>query len=471
MTWRLALTLMIASQAWACSCDGDWPSVKQAWEEAPFVFLGTVERADPDEDGSRTISLEQSVRIHVDQAFKGVSKGQEIELQQGANNCAAKFRTGQRAVFYLQRGPTTGSWSMPACTRSIGSAEPGGDDLLFLRGLPRSAIGTRLSGEVKLYEDSSKQGFSRIGGVPNVRVRVAGAMGFTQEAVTNAAGAYEVFGLRPGSYSVSIEVPDGLRIKFPRVAGSQPAQSDGATVDLAFNGGASVDFVLQADTRLTGRMLDATGMPMPGVCLDLEPVEGRGENGSRFFDCSKAGGLFEMTMMPPGRYWLVARDDVKVDLLKSKSTLYYPGSRDRDTATMVSIAAGNYVEHLDIRVPSDEKRHKIVGRFLFADGAPVAGMAVTFTSPQHGYSETAHTGPDGSFGLLVVAGMQGYLDGHLFILEPILKSCPEFKVGPRRRGMLRFIDADPISLSSDSDLKDLKLELPSPSCKSWQPGQ
>jgi hypothetical protein len=91
------------------------------------------------------------------------------------------------------------------------------------------------------------------------------------------------------------------------------------------DGGASVDFVLQADTQLSGRMLDAKGAPITGVCVDLEPLEGRGENGARFFDCSKAGGVFKMAMMPSGKYWLVARDEIALNRFKSKSTLYYPG--------------------------------------------------------------------------------------------------------------------------------------------------
>ncbi len=176
-----------------------------------------------------------------------------------------------------------------------------------------------------------------------------------------------------------------------------------------------------------------------------------------------------MTMMPPGKYWLVARDEVRLDRLKSKSTLYYPGVRDRARATIISIEAGNYLEHLDIRLPSDEKRYKISGRFQFLDGAPVASATVTFTSPQSGYSETTNTGPDGSFGLLVVAGMEGQLAGELGVVEPILRSCPEFRVEPHRRGIFRFMDASPISLSVDADHEDLKLELTSPSCKSWSP--
>ena len=324
---------------------------------------------------------------------------------------------------------------------------------------------------MELYEDSPEQAFKRVGGVPNVRVKVAGSHGLAREVLTNASGVYELYGLRPGRYSVSIRVPSGLRIKFPMVAGSAPVRGHDTTVELVEDGGASVDFLLQADTRLSGRMLDAKGAPMTGVCIDLEPLEGRGENGAQFFDCSNAGGVFEMAMMPPGKYWLVTRDEVKMDRLKSKSTLYYPGVRDRRQATIVSIEAGKYVENLDIRLPSDERRYKIAGRMQFADGAPVAGATVTFTSPQSGYTETTNSDADGSFGLSAVAGMEGRLTGQLAVLEAIVRSCPEFRVEPRRRGFFRFMDASPIPLLVDSDHEELKLELTSPSCKSWPPNR
>jgi hypothetical protein len=134
-----------------------------------------------------------------------------------------------------------------------------------------------------------------------------------------------------------------------------------------------VDFVLQADTQLSGRLLDAKDAPVAGVWVDLEPLENRGDNGARFFDCSNADGVFKMAMMPSGKYWLVARDEVILNRLKSSSTLYYPGVRDRSQATVISIEAGKYIDHLDIRLPSDETRYQIVGRFELADGAPVAG--------------------------------------------------------------------------------------------------
>ncbi len=432
----------------------------------PVVFLGTVEIADPDDDGIRTMFKIQSVRIHVDEAFKGVSGGQTVELHQGGTDCDAKFRTGEPAVFYLYPGNTPGTWALPWCSRSVGSAEPHGDDLLFLKGLPKSAVGTRLSGEVKLFEIPPKRALNGSGGIPDVRVKISGSSGSAQ-VVTNDTGVYEVFGLRPGRYSVKIDVPRGLKIWIPVVTGSEEDKSDKAAVVLAPNGAASVDFLLQADTRLSGRVLDPNGAPIGSVCIDLQPVEGSGESGGRFFGCSQRNGRFEITMVPPGKYLLVARDEVRVGLLKSKSTLYYPGVRDRDKAVPVLLEASNYLEHVDLRLPSNEKRYKIAGRFQYADGAPVSGAQVNFTAQQQGYSETSETGPDGLFTLPVIAGMEGQLTALLGVFEPVLKSCPEFKVRPDAAGLMRFMDAYPISVSANTDHEDLKLELSSPSCKSW----
>jgi protocatechuate 3,4-dioxygenase beta subunit len=390
-----------------------------------------VELADPDGDGRQTIFQEQSVRIRVDEIFKGIVSCQTIDLQQGGNDCAAKFRTGQRAVFYLYRDTTSGSWYVPPCTHSLGSAAPGGDDLLFLRKLPRSAKGTRLSGEVELYEDSPKESFRRVGGLPGIRVKISGPGGSSTEVMTNADGAYELYDLPPGRYSASIDVPKGLRIEGPTITGSLRVPGNQAAVELTANDGISMGFLLKADTQLTGRVLDAKGNPIRGVCVDLEPMEGRGENGARFFDCSNEGGIFAMEMMPPGQYRLVASDEVKMDDRKSKSTLYYPSERDREKATIVSIEAGKYVEHLNIRVPSDEKRYPITGRMQFEDGAPVADALVTFTSKKSGYSETTRTSADGSFGFLVVAEMVGQLRGQTGVFARFLEACPQFTAGRR----------------------------------------
>ena len=176
-----------------------------------------------------------------------------------------------------------------------------------------------------------------------------------------------------------------------------------------------------------------------------------------------------MKMMPAGKYLLVGRDEVRWDGLQSKSTIYYPGVRDRERAIVIPIEPGKYSENLDIRLPSDEKRYKIAGRLQFADGVPAPRATVAFTSPQHGYLEVTETRPDGSFGLSSVAGMNGQLHASIGILDLFVKTCPEFKVGPRKSGIVRFIDSNLVPLSVDSDQVGLNLTLNSPSCKLWPP--
>src|SRR5579871_685689 len=134
--WRYIVLAIVCARAEACVCGGPWASVKQAWQRAHGVFLGTVESAVPDEDAAESMFQEQFVRIRVDEAFKGVFRGQTIELHQGANDCAAKFKAGQKLVFYLDAGWGHRSWRLPPCTHAMGSAETDGDDLLFLRALP-----------------------------------------------------------------------------------------------------------------------------------------------------------------------------------------------------------------------------------------------------------------------------------------------------------------------------------------------
>ena len=465
MPWRWLTPLLFAAHATACSCGGVWPSAKQAWQQSPVVFLGTVEVADPDKGTSDITFVEQRARIRVDEAFKGVTNGQAFEMLLGGTDCSAKFRTGQKAVFYLRGGKTPDTWYVPPCTHSLGSAEPLGDDLLFLRGLPRSAEGTRFSGEIAFYEASPTDSFHRIGGAAGVKINIRGEKGFIKQAVTNAAGVYEVFGLPSGKYSVEFLVPAGWKTTFPIIGGASQQRFNNGTVDLPPNGGVNVSFVLEADTRLSGYVLDSDGERRDHICLALDALAGRSENGAFHFTCSKDGGVFSMEDMPPGKYVLLTHDEIPVGSKRSKSTLYYPGVRDRQKASVITVEAGKYVHDVVLRLPSDEQRYTLSGQVQFADGVPASSVTLTFTSEPHGYTETTITSRDGTFALSVVPGIEGQLAASFGVMMPILAKCPEVHAGPRTRGMFRFIDATPITIKSDSDHLELKLELPSPSCK------
>lgn len=459
MAWRYIplLGLLLSRAAVACVCAPNRPTIKESWQDAPLVFLGTVDTAIPDlDDGDTGMSKEQTVRIRIDEPFKGGIRGQTIELHQGANDCDWKFKTGQRAVFYSHREEGSGRWVVPWCSRSLGSAESGSDDLLFLRGLPDSAKGTRLSGTVEQVAYT----VAGMRGVPGVAVQITAQDGSIRETTTNSAGAFEVYGLPPGAYSVDIEVPDGLRI-------SEPLDSETAQLKLNSDGDAHAQFVLKADTYLSGRTLNAEGRPLSGLCVHLEPAGNEPLEQVRF--CSNAAASFGKAMIAPGRYFLVARDTVIRDGLTSRSTLYYPGVRDRRKAMPIDLTAGNPVEGIDFQLAAAELRFRFSGVLNFNDGAPVGGATVMFQSPLAGYTESTTTDSHGHFGLTAAAGMDGLLSAQFIVMTKTLESCGELNVGPAKKGLMRFIDAAPVAISSSANHDDLQIRLPSPSCKALAP--
>jgi hypothetical protein len=451
--WRCALILLAANPAWGCMCSG-WSTAKQALQSAPVVIYGTVTFADPEVG---VMFHAQVARVQVDEAFKGAVVGQVFELHPGGSDCDAKFSKGQRVLLHLYPGQEKGIWGVSPCV------DAGGDKgLAFLRGLPRSAQGTRLSGEVELYEESARHPFQRVKGLSGIHVRISGDDGSQSEAVTNDDGVYEVYGRKPGRYTMSIDPPKGLRLKFP-VANPQ-TPGGGSMVDLAPNGDASVSFVLEADTRISGHVLDSRGRPVPHVCMNLMDKEGRGERDTFFFECSKEGDAgFKFEMMPPGEYRIIAHDDIKVDRWKSRSTLYVPGVRDREQGQIIKVEAGKYVSGLELRIPANEKRYEFSGQAEYADGVPLSGT-VTFSSEPSGYTERIEIREDGSFALPVVAGMEGELFADTSIILNILPSCPQF-VAFRETGMFAHSETARLAFTSVSDQKNLKLVMPFASCK------
>jgi len=445
------LLAIIAGQAWGCVCGAPWPSVKDDWKDAPVVIYGTVVFANPE---TGELFKPQVVRIRADQAFKGASVGQVFEMPLGGTDCDAKFKLGAHSVLFLYPGEK-GTWGVIPCRGSTGP-----DALAFLRELPKSAEGTRLSGEVELYEQTAKDPFRRIGGVAGVLVKITDDHGTVQDVVTNQDGVYEIYGLAPGTYSASMAAPPGLRIKFPLTTGSQPVKGKESAVVLEANAAVTIGFVLEADTRLSGRVVGAPARPH--LCFQLEPID---EPGGRLgFDCAKDDGTFAMELMAPGKYRLVANEDIEIDGHKSTSTLYYPGVRPRQEAAVMTVEAGKYVTGLNWSLPSNEKRVTLSGRAEYADGVPVQG-GVTFSSEQNGYTEQAAIRSDGSFAFSVVAGMKGEVSAGTALISTRLPSCPQFQVS-QERGMLATAETPRLTLTAGSDHRDLKLVLPFAHCES-----
>ncbi len=162
------LVVFAVGKASGCQC-GESPSAKDAWRDSPAVFLGNVENVSPEElqDGDSV----QKVMVRVEAGFKGARTDQRFAISNSLGSCSHTYKRGERILFYLQPSQEPGEWVARGCHRTR-IADSSADDLLFLRRLPASAEGNRLSGEVELME-ISPEGFPRQRGVPGVLVSIS----------------------------------------------------------------------------------------------------------------------------------------------------------------------------------------------------------------------------------------------------------------------------------------------------------
>lgn len=173
-----------------------------------------------------------------------------------------------------------------------------------------------------------------------------------------------------------------------------------------------------------------------------------------------------LTQMPPGQYRLVVNPSGTLTGRTPFSTLYYPGTPDKEKAAIVSIGEGEHLDKLDIRVPVLSRRIRISGRMQFSDGTPIPGQTVQFIAAR-GQREYARTTADGSFQLMLVAGVSGEVQGEIWVDRDSATNCPDFRAKLNPGGFIATLTPPPVSVSGMAD-QSVLLTFPFISCAAWR---
>jgi hypothetical protein len=468
----LVLIAFTAPSLWSCTCF-IWPSAKGAWETAPLVFLGHVERTDVEFDesgdplpGHEWQGGDQKAWIKVDEAFKGTQVDAEILLEQPVHSCSSAVRAGEHYLFYLDPGQKKGTWVARGCDRSR-QVEQAADDLLFLRALPWAAKRSRLSGELELDEDSLAKGFRRVrklGGVP-VRIRGAGQL---IETITNADGVYEVYDLPEGSYSVEPEVPKGLVIRFPMYAGGAqaPGPANRFGISLSSGAGASLSFSLREDNLVSGRLVDPAGKPIADIAIDLEPVEGVTPSSRVPYTRTKDDGTFLIEAFPSGDFLLVANNSGSISGSVPFGRVYFPGRVDREKAQVLAISAGKHIEDLVLTVPKLEPTVSLSGKVQFSDGQPAAKARLYLLNGDKKEPSYVSSESNGVFHVSLLAGRPVWLQAEWHMVSRTPRAdCPQLTWTKGNAYAVADIKSEPVPVSAETNQAGLILTLPGPACK------
>lgn len=380
---------VMAPAAQACSCIAPGPPC-DSYGTAAAVFVGTamnVRRAEPPPEGNvQPINYRRVFKFSVDQTYFGVA-GTEIEVVTGGGggDCGYDFRIGERYLVYAHSYENTLATSICSRTRPFTRAD---EDLEFLGNLSSAPRGATIYGQV-LREQMAKNDVSSL--PPDVVVNIEGP-DVRREIRPDAQGRYRVSGLPPGKFKVKLQLPETLITHLPE-----------RELTVADRGCGAVNYHVTDNGRLTGRVIDTEGQPIPRIIVSLIDPASDPKKDFVKLERTDAEGRFNLSAVPAGRYVLGInqyRFDDPNDSTLAYPAVFYPGVVDQPNAEVITLGAGEKRTDLDVRVPLRRPASVVSVQVVWADGSPVANASLTLrdiTHREEGVSYGARADEHGRF--------------------------------------------------------------------------
>ena len=368
----LLLSLLAARPVGTCWCSKSGPSCEAAWS-ADAVFVAQVigiervpepVRTAPRPEGVFVVEViggggpPARVRVKNLELFNG-KIGAEVDILASGGDCGYSFTVGMTYLVYANRS-ADGELRTSGCsrTRRIEQAE---DDLAYLRAVQR------LSPDVGWVE-----GTVTIANAPGDKLEPAGGVRVSATSDTAtfsdesaADGRYRIE-VPPGRYRFAVTPPDGFY--------SGPV--DGETLDVK-RGAACADrpVSLYADGRLTGRVVDSNGVPVPYFGVFAVEASRRTAEFWGKVAVTNADGIYELTGVRPGRHLLGTGMATRAGA-PGNQRLWHPGVRDENRASIINIRPSERRTLPDLTLTPNDHLITLTVRVTDKSGLPVAGAMV-----------------------------------------------------------------------------------------------
>ena len=394
------LLLCLSEHAAACTCAGS-RSPCASFQATPVVFVGLVksikeETAEINRFGKiERVRTALTAHFVVEEGLKDIPN-QEVDVVTGGGggDCGYHFEAGERYLVYAYKtegealgssisrtviGPRNSSQKVGALSTSICSrTQPltqAQDDLDLIHAVIKGQPLARIFGTVHEY-------LSKLGDYENgaqykpksgLTIR-AEAISGKFETVTDADGRFRLDRLQPGKHKVTLVLPPTYGMKYSWEKNEFEAQvTQGCW-------GTEVDFTLQTNGRIRGRVYDAQGNPV-GEQVQVSIVTSQSSRNSMDMlesrdEYTDKQGRYEFDGVPPGSYLLGINISDVPDKDTPYSRVYYPSNSTLALANVITLVEGQKFDDYDFHLPLPLVGHTITGTVYLKNGKPAAGATL-----------------------------------------------------------------------------------------------
>lgn len=357
----------------ALVCAAQQQSPCEAYGHSIAIFVGKV-------IGSEPVSIKLSsmegggvfpariIHYSVEERFKGDAKGTEEAVAGLSLQGQPDFKAGEQYLVYTFRRVRPYDPDLSA-QRALPLSEASAD-LFYLRSFQKGEAVASITGKVAQNSfDVINWKLTTVTPPANVQVFLENSAGLRRESHTDESNTYHFNNIRPGIYRVVINTPPRLYTPVPD-----------SGVDLTKTPCSRVDFWLQTDGRIAGRVLDAGNKPAIYLSLTLIPPEVMPVDDTLAKDPDLRAltaqaddqGRYEFRGVPPGRYLLGVNlgpnpPDIAWNLFPRT---FYPGTPDRSKAAVIELSEAGEKLNLDFQLAPRLTSREIKGSVVLSNGQP-----------------------------------------------------------------------------------------------------
>jgi hypothetical protein len=415
-----ALVASITTQTTVCIAQQHFPC--EAYRQSAAIFVGKVTGIEPISIKVNSILGEgvypaRLIRYSVDERFKGEPRASEEAVGEPAAPGQPDIKLGEHYLVFTF--DPVRPYEPDKKAQFVQPLSQAPVDLVYLRSFQKGEPVASVTGKVIEHRlDVINWSRVPVSPPPNVRIFLENRDGLRHETRTDDNNSYRFDNVPPGIYKIIISTPRKLYTPVPA-----------PVVDLIKTPCSNVDFALESDGRVNGKIVDAEGKPAINVAVSLVPVElmPANETVPTNRDLHSVGtqtdeqGRYEIRSVPPGRYVLGVNlgPGSPEPGWNAFPRTFYPGTPDRSQATILEVSEADQKVDQDFRLPPRLVKREIKGSVVFANGSPAPCALVGLFDPilAKDHRGGQRTGNEGQFTLTAPDGYKYAVQAHVPVFD------------------------------------------------------